>query len=381
MDGSFPIEDSRKHEAEIPVGEVLTPEVSIIVPARNEEANLGACLQSLVSQSEVDLEIIVVDDESVDRSREIAQSFGQVRVIAADPLRRDDTGALWSGKNNALVSGTKEARGKWLLFTDADTVHRPGSLRRALKEAEERRADLLSYSPAQVVASFTERAVMPVVFAELAAEYPPEKVRDPHSAIAAANGQYILVRRACYDAVGGHSAIATEILEDVALARKFRDADYSIHFRYGGDAVATRMYRNWVQLRDGWTKNLALLFPQPIALALKSIAAWSAAWFAVAMVVAGLRSGHYVWIAAVAIWLLVYWRIRAAHFSRENNLLAMAFGMPIFSYLVLRSRRAHAGGEVEWKGRMYGTRLSKPNSLMSEQVEIATPSTELKVRN
>lgn len=381
MDSSFPIEDSQKHEAKTPVGEVLTPEVSIIVPARNEEANLGACLQSLVSQSEVDLEIIVVDDESVDRSRAIAQSFGQVRVIAADPLRRDDAGALWSGKNNALVSGTKEARGKWLLFTDADTVHRPGSLQRALKEAEERRVDLLSYSPAQLVASFTERAVMPVIFAELAAEYPPEKVRDPHSAIVAANGQYILVRRACYDAVGGHSAIATEILEDVALARKFRDAGYSIHFRYGGDAVATRMYRNWIQLRDGWTKNLALLFPQPIALALKSIAAWSAAWFAVAMVVAGLRSGHYVWIAAVAIWLLVYWRIRAAHFSRENNLLAMAFGMPIFSYLVLRSRRAHARGEVEWKGRTYGTRLPTPDSLISEQAEIATPPTELKVQS
>ena len=230
------------------------PEVSIIIPARNEDANLGACLESLTAQTGVNFEIIVVDDGSTDRTREIAKSFTGVQVIFPQPLPNDLVPHSHTGKNNALIAGTKHARAPWLLFTDADTVHLPGSLARALNEANREHSDLLSYSPEQIVVTFGERAVMPVVFAELAARYPPHKVRDQNSPIVAANGQYILVRRAAYEAVGGHAAVATEILEDVALARLFRDAGKRVHFRYAADAVRTRMYRTWPQLREGWTK-------------------------------------------------------------------------------------------------------------------------------
>src|SRR5208337_3554579 len=114
--------------------EASIPEVSIIIPARNEEASLGACLESLMAQTGVAFEIIVVDDDSTDRTREIAQSFAGVRVISAGPPP-DLTGKPWTGKNNALVAGAKAAPAPWLLFTDADTVHLPGSLARALDEA------------------------------------------------------------------------------------------------------------------------------------------------------------------------------------------------------------------------------------------------------
>ena len=329
------------------------PEVSIIVPARNEEASLGDCLDSLTAQTGVPFEIIVVDDGSTDRTREIAQSFAGVRVIPARPLHEDGAGKAWTGKNNAVIAGAKEASAQWLLFTDADTVHQPGSLGRALTEAKHERADLLSYSPQQVVVTFAERAVMPVIFAELAARYPPRKVRDQNSGIAAANGQYILVRRAAYDAVGGHAAVATEVLEDVALARLFRNDGQRVYFRYGADAVRTRMYRNWAQLREGWTKNLALLFPNPGRLALQSVFLWFAAWFTIAIAASGALSHHFVWIASAALWLLVYRRIRAAHFTTVNNLLAIAVGLPMFAYLLLRSKKAHAKGQVSWKGRSY----------------------------
>ena len=122
-----------------------------------------------------------------------------------------DAGPLpagWSGKNNALTAGVRQAKGEWLLFTDADTVHRPGSLARALAEAQAQGAALLSYSPEQEVHGFWERAVMPVIFAELAGRYRPTEVSDPASPVAAANGQYLLVSREAYDAVGGHAAIA-----------------------------------------------------------------------------------------------------------------------------------------------------------------------------
>jgi glycosyltransferase involved in cell wall biosynthesis len=330
-----------------------TPEVSIIVPARNEEASLIVCLDSLTTQGGVQFEIFVVDDGSADRTREIAQSFAGVRVISTGPPPTDPTGKSWTGKNNAVVAGAKEAHGDWLLFTDADTEHQPGSLARALHEAKKEQADLLSYSPEQVVLTFGERAVMPVIFAELAARYPLHKVRDHSSEIVAANGQYVLVRRAAYDAVGGHAAAATEILEDVALARLFHNAEKRIYFRYGGDAVRTRMYRNWAQLREGWTKNLALLFPQAEFLAFRSLALWLVAWWSLGIAVSGAVTQHFVWILSAALWLLVYRRIRAAHFNTTNNLIAMLFGPPLFAYLLLRSKQAHAKGQVSWKGRTY----------------------------
>src|SRR4030088_1712036 len=239
------------------------PTLSIIVPARNEEECLRACLDSLVAQTGVAFEVIVVDDHSSDCSREIALSFPGVRVIEAAPLPQG-----WTGKNNAVTCGAGVAQGEWLLFTDADTVHLPGSLARSLDEAKRNGAALLSYSPEQVVISVWEKAVMPVIFAELASKYSPSQVSDPNSAVAAANGQYILITREAYDAVGGHAAIAGTLLEDVALARAVKGSGRKILFRYGGDAVRTRMYRSFAQLREGWTKNLALLFPSPVRLAL-----------------------------------------------------------------------------------------------------------------
>jgi glycosyltransferase involved in cell wall biosynthesis len=362
--------------AGFPITQVRIPDVSIIVPARNEEASLGACLASLTAQTGVVFEIIVVDDGSADRTREIAQTFARVRVISPEPLR-----ANWTGKNNALVAGAKEAHAPWLLFTDADTVHLPGSLAHALEEAGNERADLLSYSPEQVVVTFTERAVMPVIFAELAAQYPPhrvsEKVREQNSGIAAANGQYILVRRAAYDAVGGHAAVATEILEDVALARLFRNAGLRIFFRYGGDAVRTRMYRNWQQLREGWTKNLALLFPRSEFLAFQSLLWWLAAWLALGVAVYGTVSRRFPWIVFASVWLLLYRRIRAAHFATVNNLIAIAFGPPIFAYLLLRSKKAHANGQVSWKGRIYDVGASSG----SRPVELKAPDVIPRIEN
>lgn len=307
--------------------------VSIIIPARNEEMNIGNCLQSLLGQTGVTWEIIVVDDGSTDRTRLIAESFRGVKVVEAGPLQEG-----WTGKNNALRAGVFRARGTWLLFTDADTVHLPGSLARAVDEATRENASLLSYSPQQVVETFAERIVMPMVFAELAAEYPPERVRDAKSGVVAANGQYILVRRNAYDYVYGHFPIASQILEDVALAKSFRRAGFHVYFRYGGDAVRTRMYRNWAQVREGWTKNLAFLFPHPMRRAFKLTAWWLLAWLTLPVPVLAFK---------------LFKRIERANFNRRNTLLATAFGAPVLSYLLLKSRQAQVRGAVSWKGREY----------------------------
>jgi glycosyltransferase involved in cell wall biosynthesis len=322
--------------------------VSIIIPARNEEACLGACLESLLAQTGVSIEIIVVDDHSTDRTGEIAVSVPGVRVIEAGTLPDG-----WTGKNNAVATGARAARGEWLLFTDADTVHVPGSLARALAEARENGADMLSYSPEQIAVSFWEMATLPVVFAELARHYPPKKVSDPASPIAAANGQYILIRREAYDTVGGHVAIAGQILEDVALARKVKASSRKMRFRYGADIVRTRMYRNFSQLREGWTKNLALLFPNPGWLAAKIMLLWLIPWAALAMESSG--GARQAWWGMLFVGSILYdaMRLDRANFDLVMEFLGALFGMPMFAYLLLRSKHAHVSGSILWKGRTY----------------------------
>jgi len=325
------------------------PEISIIIPARNEEASLASCLESLVGQTAVSFEIIVVNDHSADRTREIANSFPNVKVIDADPLPPG-----WTGKNNALIAGAAKARGEWLLFTDADTVHRPSSLARALNEAKAGHAALLSYSPEQVVSGFCQRAVMPVIFAELAAHYRPSEVNDPNSPAAAANGQYILISREAYDAVGGHAAVAAKILEDVELARLVKRSGRKILFRFAGDAVRTRMYRSVSQLREGWTKNLAILFPAPARLAVWRLSEFLALVLSLVLPVFFVASRQFL-IAPLFLMgpVFTFRRIARAHFPWTSNVLAL-FGLPLFSYMLLRSKLSHQRGRVTWKGREYG---------------------------
>lgn len=347
-----------------------TPEVSVIVPARNEADCLADCLRSLVGQPGASYEVIVVDDYSTDGTRAIAESFSApnlsqeihtsnvpgssypaVRVITADALPPG-----WSGKCNAALSGAKVAKGKWLLFTDADTRHSGDSIARALREAQEYGADMLSYSPKQEVASFAERALMPVIFAELATQYPPKAVSDPKSPVAAANGQYLLIKREVYDTVGGHAAVAMTILEDVALAKLIKRAGYKLRFRVS-DAVTTRMYRSVPQMLEGWTKNLALLFPHAPSLAMLRTAEFALiTGGALAALTAGLERKPSMAAAATAVagstWLFFLRRIRRAHFDWVSNALAI-FGLPLFAVLLLNSDISHRRGSVRWKGREY----------------------------
>jgi len=327
--------------------------VQIIVPARNEEDCIGRCLESLVSQQGIRFAITVVNDGSSDRTPAIAGSFAGVRTIdAPEPA----TGV--SGKCNALIQGAKDATAKWLLFTDADTVHYPGSLARAVTEAEERKVDLLSYSPEQETGSWAEMALLPVVFAELARTYPPRRVNDLNDPTVAANGQYLLVRRAVYENLGGHKVVADKILEDVELAGLFKGAHHPIWFRQGTGLVTARMYRNFPAMVAGWTKNLVLLFQRPLLLAV-----WRALEFLAIIgltLAAGLAliDGHDLQAGGFACGALLvgglyWWRVRQAHFPFPANLTAL-FGLPMFAWLLVRSwwhMRVH--GAVTWKGRTY----------------------------
>jgi glycosyltransferase involved in cell wall biosynthesis len=341
-------------------------ELTVIVPARNEEDSLGACLQSLVSQSEEifelgrDWELIVVDDHSGDRTAEIARGFAGVTVMEAAKLEPG-----WTGKNNAVWTAAKRARGKWLLFTDADTIHEPGGLRRAMHEAERHKAGMLSYSPRQIVRGLAQRSLMPLVFCELALAYPPAKVSDPAQRIAAANGQFLLVEREAYRRLGGHASVADKVLEDVELANLAKRRKIGLRFRYAADAVSARMYHSIGAMIEGWTKNLKLLFDNALTLAF-----WRALDF---LLLFGLPVLAYkLWNAQLAVhsleWLGAGWILAAlwlrtlfrfyARVAKSNfpfvDCAISPLGLPLFVVLLYRSWFQHRIlKRVSWKGREY----------------------------
>jgi glycosyltransferase involved in cell wall biosynthesis len=343
-------------------------EVSVIIPARNEERSLPACLASLLIQSEPGFalghqwEIIIVNDASTDKTREIALEAAATRdgvvVLDAPPLDLSNRGAF-TGKSNACWTGAQTARGTHLLFTDADTIHETNGISRALREAERHKAVLLSYSPRQIVTGFWQHAVMPLVFSELASVYPSKQVNDPAQSLAAANGQFILVERDTYFSVGGHRAIGKDILEDVALAHNIKRAGNLIRFRYAPDALSTRMYATTSEMIEGWTKNLALLFPTPVALAL-----WRILDLLLFFGLPALALGLYwlqPWQRTVIflLWIRTLWRFYS-RIARSNfpwfDAAISILGIPLFVYLLIRSVVHHRiRKNVAWKGRTYDT--------------------------
>lgn len=341
-------------------------ELTVIVPARNEEDCLGTCLQSLVSQSEdifelgKDWDLIVVNDGSTDRTAEIARGFAGVAVMQADKLEPG-----WTGKANAVWTAARRARGRWLLFTDADTIHEPGGLRRALHEAERHKAGMLSYSPRQIVTGFAQRSLMPLVFCELALAYPPAKVSDPAERIAAANGQFLLVEREAYRKLGGHPSVADKVLEDVELAVLAKRRRVGLRFRYADDIVSAHMYRTTAAMIEGWTKNLKLLFNNALMLAIfraldfvllfglpvLAFELWSAR-----LGVHGVEWLGAGWILGL-LWLRTlfrfYRRVAKSNFPFVDCAIS-PLGLPLFAVLLYRSWFQHRIlKRVSWKGRSY----------------------------
>lgn len=341
-------------------------ELTVIVPARNEEDCLGACLASLVSQSEdifelgKDWELIVVDDHSSDKTGAIAKGFSGVTLMEAAKLEPG-----WTGKANAIWTAARHARGRWLLFTDADTVHEQGNLRRAMHEAERHKAGMLSYSPRQIVRGVAQRTLMPLVFCELALAYPPAKVSDPNQGIAAANGQFLLVEREAYRKLGGHASVADKVLEDVELAYLAKRRRVGLRFRYADDAVATRMYRTTAAMMEGWTKNLALLFDNTLALSawriLDLLLLFGLPFLAVALWNAKFGLHSIQWLAAGWVLALLWVRTLVRFYARvaKSNFPFLdcaltPLGLPLFAGLLYRSWFQHRIlKQVIWKGRSY----------------------------
>lgn len=234
-----------------------THSISIIVPMRNEEKNAERCITRLMNQNYPRYEVIAVDDMSTDNTptilEDLSNNYPNLRVV-----RGSSTPQGWVGKTYALWQGVRIAVGEWLLFIDADTYSNPNTLRSAVYYAEKHKVDMLSLYPFQELYTFWERVIQPIIFASIASALPHDKVNNPNLKEAFAIGQFILIRREVYDAVGGHETIRDKIVEDVALAKLVKGKGYSLRIASGRSLIKTRMYTNLHEIWEGWTKNLFL---------------------------------------------------------------------------------------------------------------------------
>jgi chlorobactene glucosyltransferase len=235
----------------------LAPHVSIIVPARNEEATIDACLASLLAQDYPDFDITVIDDGSTDATPHLlaglARRDSRVQVHRIDNLPKG-----WAGKAHALHTGVTLTCGEWLLFTDADTCHAPQTLRLMVGHALSQQDDLLSTRTTLMTLSGPAMPLlMPVSEILLAHKVTPAEVRDPASPRAFAFGQYILLRREAYLATGGYAAASMHMtsIDDVALAVRFKQHGQRVELVNGRGLITNRQWTTWKSLRQGWGKS------------------------------------------------------------------------------------------------------------------------------
>ena len=328
----------------------LSLSISAIVPARNEEAVIAACIESLALQPDI-AEILVVNDQSDDKTAEIVRGL-IARIPRLRLLETQDVPSGWVGKNNAVFLGAKEAKSPWLLFTDADAELQPGASARALQIAQETSAALISFSPEQITHTWYEKALIPFVYSRLGKHFSYDDVNNPASPAAAANGQFLMIQREAYNAIGGHGSVASEVLEDVALAKRAKAAGFRLWFASGQGIVRVRMYRSFREMWQGWRKNLYLLVggtPRAVFRELDS----TIPWIPFALILLGIKFPVAVFLGVC--FLLLRQFTYGLEISRNQYpfkfIIYYVPAVALYAGVLWASYRSHLKGKVEWKGR------------------------------
>jgi chlorobactene glucosyltransferase len=363
------------------------PLISVCVPARNEERNIRACVESILAQDYPNFEVIILEDRSTDRTSEILRDLlMESESVAVAPWRhlpshfKEQAPSLqiingselpkgWAGKPHALFQASAAARGAWICFVDADTFLAPNTLSACYVKAIETSADMFTIMTFQILGSFWEKAVMPIVMTALSVGFSPRKVNDPNTKDAIANGQFILIRRPIYDAVGGHERIKDQIVEDKAIAEQVKWRGYRLIVANGHSVARTRMYTSLPEMWEGWTKNIYLgLSDGPSLMILGAFGAFLALVAAIILPiwpVLGLlwysQGGGWLALAVIAESLILWGIVIYARAQVSVGMgispwyaLTLPFGAAVFAAMMFASTwKVLSGKGVTWKGRMY----------------------------
>ena len=362
--------DSRSLDDESAEPPAEPPLVSVIIPARDEAANIERCLRSVLATRWPRLEVIVVDDHSRDATGAIAAGIAatdaRTRVIGAPVLP-----AGWFGKPWACETGARAAHGEILCFIDADTVHAPDLLPRLVNAMQSRGAAMVTVAGTQEMKSFWETVLQAQMFTMLAMRYGGTETvnRSRHAWDKIANGQFIAITRAAYDAIGGHASVRDRVAEDLMLAQRLFGAGQRTALVLGTAQLSTRMYDSLGAIVRGWRKNvfaggidalpphrlMRLLFPLgltafPVAELLPPLVLL--AW----LTGAALPAAALPWLAATLAALLLGWSavyLRAGRSPLYALTFPLGAGVLLWIFLgaIIRGRR------VAWKGRDYLARV------------------------
>jgi chlorobactene glucosyltransferase len=334
----------------------MAPLVSVLVPARNEAHNIEACIASLLRQDYPNYEVIALDDDSTDATGAIldrlAQGDAHLRVVH----NRQPPPPGVNGKSRACQMLAEHARGEWLLFADADTLHRRDSIRADVERALGLNVALFSAIPRQIIGSWGERLFVPAGFALIYNFVSPWRIyleRKPRPVNAAAIGQYLLVHREAYFASGGHHAVRNQILDDVAMGKLLKAHGYRIALS-DGDWVRCRMYRGFGEMVEGFSKNAFSILNGSLAMSAIFIAACLVLFLLpIVELVAGTASGAAHWAAAAAV------ALTAANFALVNLRIGQPWWVGLLYPIqlivgigiLLNSIRWRYTGRARWKGR------------------------------
>lgn len=344
--------------------------VSVIIPAYNEEDNIAACVESVLSStqlSEVQLDLWIVDDQSTDRTLEILQTL-QAQLV--DPrlnilsgLPRPN-GQNWTGKNWACQQGANCARGNFLLFIDADVRLKQKAISAVVQIALDRQLDFLTCVPTIVCGSLIEWLVQPLMFINLIVTFNSEAVKDSTTKTTYALGPFLLFRSSSYHAIGGHQAVADQPAEDVALARKIKHQGFRLQQFLGTELASLRMYQNWASLWEGWTKilyvgaqrNVSLMLLLVVVMLLTYTIPWISLMVAMFQCLQASTTLHYLefGLAGLAI-LLQYWiRQTSAHAlgtSTKYWWLQGVGGLLVAVLAIASVIKTETGWGWTWRGR------------------------------
>lgn len=331
------------------------PRVSIIVPARDEEEMIGAAIESMLDLKYPNYEVIAVDDRSEDRTGAIldemaAKADGRLKVVHVRELP-----AGWLGKTHAMHLASQAATGKWLLFTDADVMHRKDSLLREVNYGERAGADHLIVLPTMVMESWGERAMTALFQAVFIFAHQPWKVNDPKSKEHIGVGAFNMVRRTVYDKIGGHERLRLSVVDDMRLGANVKDAGFSQQCVFARDYVRVRWAHGLFGVVNNTAKNFFAEFGFRTWLALAAAVAVSilqlGPWVGAIFEHGWARLGYVIALLCV---LLVYYGMKSRSGVSVGYVLLHPLAAVLLVYALLQSMTLTLWrGGVVWRGTKY----------------------------
>ncbi len=347
-------------EADAPPTADDLPPLTMLVAAKDEEANIGRCVDGLLAQDYPPLRVIAINDRSSDATGRIlderAAQDTRLRALHITELPQG-----WFGKNNAMRAGVEAADTEWLCFTDADCVFDSRKLiAAAVSYAQREQLTFLSVLPRLEAHTFWERVIQPVAGAVMIYWTPPQRVNSPDSPIAYANGAFMLLHRGAYDAIGGHDAVKATLNEDMHMARRAKTARVPFRVIRGVQLYRVRMYTGFRAIWRGWSRifygcfgTVPKLLASVLVLSLASVSPY------VTLVLAPLAGANWGWLfgaaaAAIIAQMSVMWRFYRLSAIPGAWSSTYWLGAAVCVLILLSSLlKAFGAARTTWRGTTY----------------------------